>query len=733
MTSQPSGSNGSFDRLHEEIKRWIWQQHWETLREIQDKTIEAVFDSNADILVAATTAAGKTEAAFLPILTQVAEREASGLAVLYISPLKALINDQFRRLDELCEHMGINVVRWHGDAPQSAKARTIKKPSGIALITPESIEALLIRKPAEARKLFSNLDYIIVDELHAFLQGPRGLHLFSLLNRIEAISKKRPRRIGLSATLGDFAQARSWLNHSSPDSVLEVQSSAGNAELKLQIRSYIDSRKVEEAFGIEDESSELHPIAYDRIADHIFDTLRGSNNLVFAGSRKKVETLADRLRRRCENANVPNEFFPHHGNLSKELREDLELRLKKSELPTTGIATTTLELGIDIGSVKSIAQIGPLRSLSSTRQRLGRSGRRKGTAAVLRVYLRHRELIKTDSIIEHLRFDLVQSVAAIRLLVNKFIEPASDDPTVATVMLHQTLSLICEYGGLRADKLFSILNKGQLFSLDQMNYISLLKGMASHKLIEQAADGTIMLGELGEKITTRRDFYAIFETDEEWQIITDGRRLGTIPLDNMVAIGSLIVFAGQRWKVMAVDDRSKVLDVKPHRSAALPEFDPVDFGGIHDRIIQEMRKVYEADDEPLYLDKDSLNLLRNCREAYRSNSLSKITMIEEEGSTHLFLWRGTEFCSLMRLLLQAAGLTIRQHSVGITVEDADPQTVEKLLNTVHLNLPPLEILADFVEDLEVAKYDAFIPRDVLKSMWCKKNTITYNALLKYLT
>ena len=205
----PSGSDPAtaFDRLHPEIRRWIRDQGWQEIREVQDRAIAAILGAENDVIIAASTAAGKTEAAFLPLLTQAAARQAPGLSILYVSPLKALINDQFRRLDLLCEQMEIDVVRWHGDAPQSAKRRTLRAPSGVALITPESIEALFLRRAGDAKALFGALDAIVIDELHAFLQGPRGLHLASLLRRIDLMAGRRARRIGLSATLGDLTRA----------------------------------------------------------------------------------------------------------------------------------------------------------------------------------------------------------------------------------------------------------------------------------------------------------------------------------------------------------------------------------------------------------------------------------------------------------------------------------------------------------------------------------------------
>ena len=271
MSSQPSNSNQvqSYDRLHPEIRRWIREEGWNELRDIQDRAICAILDHDRDVVIAAATAAGKTEAAFLPLLTQAAVRQQQGVALLYVSPLKALINDQFRRLDLLCERLDLPVVRWHGDAPVSAKRKLLKQPRGIVLITPESIEALFLRKTNEVEALLGSLDAIIVDELHAFLQGPRGLHLASLLRRIDRLGSTRPRRIGLSATLGDFAAAKAWVSAGQPNDVELILSEHDQPELKLQIRGYIEPPEQDSVDHIETEGQ---PSALSRIADHLFAT-----------------------------------------------------------------------------------------------------------------------------------------------------------------------------------------------------------------------------------------------------------------------------------------------------------------------------------------------------------------------------------------------------------------------------------------------------------------------------
>ncbi|MCG8273847.1 DEAD/DEAH box helicase [Aquamicrobium sp. NLF2-7] len=708
-----------FDRLHPEIRRWIWEQKWEELRDVQDRAISAVLDTEADVLIAASTAAGKTEAAFLPVLTKVADRKGRGFSVLYVSPLKALINDQFRRLDQLAERLEIDTVRWHGDAPQSAKQRARRDPRGVVLITPESIEAMLIRRPGDAKAMLGSLDFIVIDELHAFLKGPRGLHLASLLRRIDGLSGTPARRIGLSATIGDLAVAARWLNPGQPDNVRVVESLADSPELRLQVRAYSDPEGVEDADGLE---AEERQVALDLIADHMFSVLRGANNLVFAGSRKRVEALADRLRTRSENASVPNEFYPHHGSLSKELREELEDRLKKGDLPTTGVATTTLELGIDIGSIKSVAQVGAPRSLSSLRQRLGRSGRRRGVPAVLRIYVREHLLSKGSDPVDHLRLETVRAVAAVRLLVERFVEPPSIDAAIATVALHQTLSVIAQEGGARAGALYQVLcSSGPLSALTKADYAQLLRGMASmeHRLVEQAPDGTIMLGEQGEKLTASRDFYAIFSTDEEWRLVSAGRTLGTIPISNPVGVGVVIAFAGQRWRIETVDDRGKVLEVVHHRSGKIPKFDNVMNEPVHDRLSAEMRAVLQDTSLPSFLDHAAREYLSEGRVAFRQLGLDSGSLVSAGKDTHVFTWHGTDVNAVLGFAFGSAGLDCAILDVGVTVLDTQPDVVLAIMKQTVERPPDIDSVAEFVESLQSAKFDEMVPDTLLRRLWAK--------------
>lgn len=708
-----------FEQLHPAIRRWIRDGGWTELRDVQIRGIEAILGGAGDVIVAAATAAGKTEAAFLPVLTAVADRTEPGFSVLYVSPLKALINDQFRRLEDLCERLQLPVVRWHGDAPQSAKAKARRSPSGIALITPESIEAMLVRRPGDAERLLGSLDFVIIDELHAFLQGVRGLHLASLLRRIDLISAARARRVGLSATLGDFALAKQWLNPGLPETVSLLEAKADQPQLKLQIRGYVEPPSLP---GKADPAKAPENTALRQMAGHMFGKLRGTNNLVFAGSRRTVEELSDQLRELSEQSQVPEEFFPHHGSLSRQLREDLEQRLKDGLLPTTAVATTTLELGIDLGSVESVAQVGAPRSLASLRQRLGRSGRRRGKPAILRIYLRENHIAPDAEPLDRLRASTVRAVAAIRLLVDKFVEPPSADPAAATVALHQSLSIIAAQGGTRADALYkAVCGEGPLSQITTRDYAKMLRGVsaAGVEMLEQAPDGTIMLGALGERIVAARDFYALFETDAEWRLVANGRLLGTVPIVNMFGIGSVISFAGRRWRVAAVDDIGKTLEVAPHDTGAVPKFDRPAVEPMHDRLAQEMRHVYLSNDIPAYLDPTAKIFLAEGRKAFAEYGLEMGSMATSGSDTQIFLWHGTEVNGLFAVMLTAAGLDCEPNDLGAMVLDCSPIQLRATIKAAG-ECPPTDDLADFVQNIQTAKFDEFLPNALLRDLWARR-------------
>ena len=192
-----------FDRYAHFIRNYIYESGWQMLRGVQNAAGDVIFNTDENLLLTASTASGKTEAAFFPILTLLEENPSKSVGVLYIAPLKALINDQFERLSRICEEADINVTRWHGDTTQTGKRKLLRKPSGILQITPESLESLMINKHMEIVSLFHDLRFIVIDEIHSLLRGDRGLQTFCLIERLCRAAGCDPRRVGLSATIGN--------------------------------------------------------------------------------------------------------------------------------------------------------------------------------------------------------------------------------------------------------------------------------------------------------------------------------------------------------------------------------------------------------------------------------------------------------------------------------------------------------------------------------------------------
>lgn len=287
-----SPTNGSLRAPGRTPRQTRWR--WSNARNSRNCSlgIPLITTGDRDVIVAAATAAGKTEAAFLPALTRLLQVDPPGL-IVYISPLKALINDQFGRLDRLCEQLEVPVWPWHGDISASTKTRFLSKRQGVLLITPESLEALLCNRGTSVGAVFERLTFFVVDELHAFIGAERGKQLQSLMHRIERVIGRTVPRIGLSATLGDMSLAAEFLRPGKGSAVAMVESKASGTELRILVKGYEEPLVVQ---GVtagspdgEGEDEPPEPVTPAAIAAHLFKGLRGSNNLVFPNSRREVE------------------------------------------------------------------------------------------------------------------------------------------------------------------------------------------------------------------------------------------------------------------------------------------------------------------------------------------------------------------------------------------------------------------------------------------------------------
>jgi ATP-dependent Lhr-like helicase len=722
----PSASDGSssFDLLHERVRRWIWDQQWAELRDVQELAIGTILRGDGDAIITAATAAGKTEAAFLPICSTLVsdDDETGGVQVLYVGPLKALINDQWRRLDGLCESLDIPVHRWHGDVTANARQKLIRQPDGILLITPESLEALFVRRGSDVRRIFGALRFVVIDELHAFIGSERGMQLQSLLHRLERVLHRRVRRIGLSATLGDMNIAADFLRppNRRPAPPAIVKSDEAGTGLMLRLFGFKGALRAEDTNGGKRDGEEEDETARS-IAQHLFKNLRGSNNLVFANARSNVELHTDLLSRMCLAANLPQEFFAHHGSLSRELRTHVEEELKRGDRPLTVICTSTLEMGIDIGAVKSVAQIGVPPTVAALRQRLGRSGRR-GEPAILRLYIQEKAITSRSSPQDAIRATLVEAIAMVNLVLAKWVEPPLAEMVHGSTLVQQLLSLIAQYGGVTAGDAYAALcGSGPFQHVTRGMFIALLRNLAARELVKQMPDGLLIHDVKGEKLVNHHDFYSAFVSPDEYRLVAGGRQLGTLPIVNPVTEGSFLIFAGRRWRVTAVDEEKHVIDLVPAAGGRVPVFDSGGRGNIHDRVRQEMFAIYTTDELPEYLDRHAAELLHEGRENFARYGLERTHVVHCGDGALYFPWYGSLAMNTLVRQLAVRGVAVSVEGPAIVAERISPAALRDVVLSCEAERPVDTIaLAASVQNKVEEKWDWALDEATLAASYASR-------------
>lgn len=650
-----------FNRLAQPLQRALWEFGWNGLRDTQVQALPLILDTRDDIVISATTAAGKTEAAFLPLLTRLWQAQSMNSpqgVILYVAPVKALINDQVERLQVFCERMDIPVYPWHGDTGPALRKRFFADPRGVVLITPESLEALLFRRGADLKQIFAALQAVVVDELHAFISSVRGRQLQSLLHRLEAQLGQRVQRIGLSATLGDMGLAAEFLRPGNGATVHIVVTPGEKRNIQLAVKAILQPNTV----------TQTTQDAYWSIADELFERLRGANYLVFPAGVGMVEFYADALRKRCEDAGLPVTYFPHHGRLAKSEREETESELKHGNLPVSAICTTTLEMGIDIGAIKGVVQIGAPQTVASLCQRIGRAGRREGDVAVLWQYCVAETLGSGADCVDSLHQNLVQAVAVIQLFLAKWYEPPAIGALHYSTLIQQVLSLVGERHGTTAAQAYQVLCcTGPFKGVSEVNFIALLRAMAAKDLLMQDANKLLLHGGLGEKMVKHYTFYAAFPDSQEYRLRQGGKVLGTLPLQATSVRGDVIAFAGRRWRIEDIDHEKHLVELAVSSMGKLPKT-----GGrgipVHCRVRQEMRTILEGCDVPVWLDVIAQSLLRDAQRQYKALQLNEAFYFVEGHTVYLFIWQGDQVQMALSVLLKLHGLDAENNGIWIQIK-----------------------------------------------------------------
>ncbi|MEZ8295961.1 DEAD/DEAH box helicase [Vibrio splendidus] len=702
--------------LHTNVLRWIHRKGWSSLTDIQSQALPHILPRKHDVLLIAGTASGKTEACYLPVLSRLLTSPESGVQVIGILPTKALINDQFARLQLMTKDMSIPVMKWHGDVHAHRKQRFIKKPEGILLITPESLEGLLVRHPQRITLWFSYLQFVVIDECHTFIGDGRGLQLMSLLNRIRQETGRVTPRIGLSATVGDVDGAQAFLQLGQPKSHPGVVVKSHSAsDVKIAISGYQIKAEKEGA-----------AMVVQSIAKSLMNQCRGTNNLVFANSRMIVEALAHSLTQASEHMNLPNEFFPHHGSLSAAMRESVEQRLHHGRNPTTVIATSTLEVGVDVGDIDTVYQVNPPPSVSSLRQRLGRSGRR-GEPSSLHLLALERQISPKNTVYEALRMSLFQQIACVHLmLVEKWCEPELKARSPLAILTHQILALIAQLGSITAKNLYKRLIVDGVFDCDIENFTILLKYLGRERLITQLSSGGLTLGDKGEPIVMKHDFLSVFHSPSSVTLLMDGKALGTVPVDALPGIGSAFVFSGKGVRLMAINQHARVAYVVPAKASAPPAF-LGEAALVHSKVRETMRHIYLSGQhdmpgkngkEQSILNDEAMRLFNEGRKNFTTLGLMDDIVCAYQGQVYLMTFTGDAIVNTLSHWLSLVGEEVASGIGLILFLDAEGNVgyAHSALSKLNIDNPPSEDkLVGLCADLLRSKWDSCVPESILKS------------------
>lgn len=677
-----------FERYAPFVQDYIYRNEWENLRAVQVAAGDAIFNTDENVLISASTAAGKTEAAFFPIITLFSEDMPSSVGCIYIGPLKALINDQFERLNELCDEADIPVWHWHGDVAMSHKHKLIKNPSGILQITPESLEAMLMRKSSVLSKLFGDLRFIVIDEVHSLLRGDRGGQTLCLIERLCRAAGVNPRRIGLSATIGEpetvgrflaegtgrgtiipaiEAKGAKWrvsVEHFYIKSGKDGESSAGmdvDADMNTDSVSGIAGKRDDhDMVGLDREynSSEITcsdketgiEDAFEPSYRYIFDNTKGRKCLIFSNSREESEVVTSTLRRYSELLNEPERFQIHHGNISAALRETAEMIMKDDDMMQSTVTTATLELGIDIGKLERAFQIDAPWTVSSFLQRMGRTGRRNLPPEMWFV-IREDEVEERAMLPVNIPWKLLQAIALIQLYVEeKWVEPPRLDRLPFSLLYHQTMSTLMSCGELTPGELARrVLTLKYFHRISLDDFKVMLQYLVKNDHIEKTAEGGLIVGLQGEKIVNSFKFYGVFKESEEYSVRNEYEELGTIVAPPPV--GEKIAIAGRVWTVLMVDHKrhsvycTKVKGDVPAYFGECP-------GDLHTKVLQRMRRVLCERRSYPYLKKNALSRLEKAIDMFKDKDVMKEMLFNLGGAKWCFMpWVGTySFMTLERII-----------------------------------------------------------------------------------
>ena len=719
----------AFDRYAPFVQDYIYRNRWENLRAIQVAAADAIFNTDENVLLTASTASGKTEAAFFPIITLFSEDPPASVGCIYIGPLKALINDQFSRLNDLCAEADIPVWHWHGDVAQSHKSRLLKRPSGILQITPESLEAILLHKHAAIPKLFGDLRFVVIDEVHSLLRGDRGGQTLCLIERLSRIAGVNPRRIGLSATIGDPEGTGRFLSLGTGRNTVIPKIEAKGSKWRLSMEHFYvkdvqaaEGKNIPDALPVLEEKTDEAPKNADPGIGYIYEHTRGKKCLVFVNSREECETVTTTLRQYCETQHERDRFLIHHGNLSASYRQTAEEAMKDESQYMSTVTTATLELGIDIGRLERAFQIDAPWTVSSFLQRMGRTGRRESPPEMWFV-MREDEPEARAMLPTTIPWKLLQGIALVQLyLEERWCEPPRLDRLPYSLLYHQTMSTLASSGELSPKALADrVLRLHYFHRVTQEDYKVLLRHLIQTDHIQQTEQGGLIVGLAGERVINSFKFYGVFVESEEYTVRSESQELGTVCMPPPV--GEKLAIAGHVWEVLDVDHKRHLVYCTQVRGN-IPAYFGQCPGDLHTKILQRMRRVLKEDRQYPYLMQNAVARLDQARYTAQHAGTADTPLINLGGNMWCLLpWVGTyAFLAMERFLKIKCGDRLglknfdsaRPYYMQFTMK-ADAEEFYRIVRyEIQKPIDPLELV--YPKELPLFdKYDEYLP----ESLVCK--------------
>jgi len=701
--------------IHEGLRKLIFEKGWKDLSDIQKAAIPVIL-GNKDCIIEAPTAGGKTEAVFFPVLTRSSKNKKSSVQILYLAPLRALLNDIELRAEKYAIACGLHCFKWHGDVGQNDKIEEFKNPSQLLLTTPESLEAIMLRK-AGWNKFFEALEVIIIDEAHNFASSDRGSHLITLLERLEKAINKQPQRIAISATIGNPDEMLDWL--------------AGRKRAKGQRVKVIAKKEKEKEFKIsfynEENDSDDNPAssALNRYFKDLYNLLPNKKSIIFGGSRTYTEKLATAIHQKNTQTGVRNpvRVRTHHSAVSKFYREEAESLIKMkssfgSDLEAI-ISTSTLELGIDVGELDQVIQAGVLSSSSAFLQRVGRTGRRENKPQVFEgLCLREDDLI------------LLTAVVSLGL---KGISDKINFPTKAYhILAHQLICLSLQNNGIRIDKAWDILSQAHCYSkIPFEKYKTLIQYMFECKYLREV-DGLLIVGEECEKNflgANWRKLFAVFESSFMYDVWSEKKHIGTLDASFVEAleIPFFFVLGGIEWEAIKIKHESRELFVRKTEIGEAPKW--VVYGGqnVSYETAQEAGRILFGNERINFFNNEAEECLSSKREKLKfinwSEDIWRVVSLNDN-KAEIWTFAGDRINKTLAKLITLSGIGIATSSyrrIEIRRKKKDEANIVTLISDFINKLKATNeesfknfenILLEEVRTTKVSKFSKLLPENL---------------------